>query len=612
MGEGVARKSFDVSIPRLIQAWRDSRIADAYGRDRRREMVQQYVGPNWSEQTDVADLFLNLSSLYVQTILRTLIPKCPRFLLSTFDKAQAEAVNVMQGAGNRELVRMQADVTMRRIVYNAIFGVGIWRVALATAPEAAGRGWGQKGGEPILSNIDREDFAYDTFAGDFTECAWMAHQYRVPLKAVKEDSRFSGHRKDLKADEPMQYDEYGVEKIGILGRSFYGHEEIEDMVNLWEFYIPRERAILTFISDGAGVPCACLDNKPLGEQPWIGSEKGPYGFMGYYWVPGNAMSKGPMQDLFNTDVQLNKFYRKAAAEANRNKEVLVFSEEEDAKRVRDAEDGGTAYVGNPDAMKSAVYGGQNFQLIYGAGQAWRELFEFQGGNLALLSGRAQQAKTATQEQLLNQNAMGSISDLQETTIRSIDDMISRLCWFWWKHPFAAFEDTATLPGLKGIQHTRVAFPKGAKDKNGRPRSITRELDFERLTIGVDSYSLTPQTPQSRLAIMRQVWKEDILPALPLMQAQSLAADFNAYFQKLGRYLDDPDFQDLVTVRPPPPDMQKATPDGGPSLGGTERTYNRVSTSEATDKGQGKNQVTQLITGNEQGGDQEAEMVGATG
>lgn len=572
-------------------------------------MIQQYVGPNWSEQCDTADVFLNLSSLYIQTITRSLIPKCPRFMLSTFDKAQVEAVNVMQNAGNRELERMQADVTIRRVVYNALFGVGIWRVALATAPESAARAWGQKGGEPILSNIDREDFAYDMYAGDFTECAWMAHQYRVPLLAVKEDSRFSGERKDLKVDRPLQYDEYGVEKVGILGRSFYGDQEIEDMVNLWEFYLPRQRAILTCISDGNGVPAMCRNGKPLGEQPWVGCEKGPYGFLGYYWVPGNSMTKGPMQDLFNTDLMTNKLYRKAGGEADRNKEVLVFSEEEDAKRVRDAEDGGTAYVSDPDKMKSVVFGGQNFQLIYGAAQAWRELFEFQGGNLSLLSGRSQQAKTATQEQLLNQNAMGSIADLQEATVKSINDMVYRLCYYWWKHPFAVYQDTAKLPGLKGIEHNRYAFPKGAKDESGKPRAIRREAEFHDIQCRIDAYSLVPQTPQSRLGLIREVWKNDILPALPLAAPQGVVADFNAYFEKLAVYLDMPDFLDLVTVRPPAPDEHAPTA-GGPGMpASTERTYNRVSTSEATDKGQGKNQITQLITGNDQGGQQETEMAG---
>jgi hypothetical protein len=569
-------------------------------------MVSHYAGPNWAEQTDEVDILLNLTSLYVQTISHTLVPKCPRFMLSTFDRGQVEACSVMQDAGNRELKRMQAQIPIRRTVTDSLFGVGIYRVALATPAESAGRGWGQKGGEPILTRIDREDFAYDNFAGDFSECAWTAHSYRVPLAAVQEDKRFSRHRKDLKADQPQQFDEYGIEKIGVLNRGFYGNEEIEDMVALWEFYLPRHRSVFTFITDGTGTPVSCADGRPLGEQPWIGPEVGPYGFMGYYWVPGSPMPKGPIMDLYQSDLAANMLYRKALGSAERNKVLTAYAQAEDAKRAQGASDGDSVFVEDPKSIQQITYGGENFQLAYGGAQAMRELFDFEGGNLALLGGRSQQAKTATQEQLLNQNAQGSVQDLQETTLVAINDMVSRLCWYWWKHPHAVFRSPATVPGLPGLSHMRYAFPKGAKDERGRKRTITREADFSDLDIQVDSYSLTPSTPQSRLAMLRQFWQQDVMPAMQIMQGQGLAADFNAYFKKVGEYLNDPDVQEILTIREPPPEM---APGGGgqdqPGMpANTNRQYTRVSTSEGTDKGQGQNQITTLLSGKSTGGRQE--------
>lgn len=603
----VPRKKLDLSVDRIKTAWRNSRVADAFGRDRRRDMVSNYAGPNWAEQTDEVDILLNLSSLYVNVVAASLIPKVPRFNLSTWDRSQVEACDVMQDHGNRELKRMRAAETMKRIIIDGLFGWGIYRVALATMPESATRGWGQKGGEPILTRIDREDFAYDNFAGTFDECSWQAHSYRVRLDAVKEDKRFSRHRKDIKPTQPAQYDEYGVEKIGVLNRSFYGMDEVFDMVALWEFYFPAERAIFTFITDGAGSPVECADGQPLGIQPWTGPEVGPYGHIGYQWVPGSPVPKGPLQDLYQADLACNSLYRKAFDSVERYKEMTAYSSAEDAERANKASDGDGIYLDDPKSLTPVVTGGQTFQQSYGGAQAARELFDFRGGNLALLGGRAQQAKTATQEELLNQNAQAGMSDLQQTTMVAVNDMVSRLNWFWWKHPFMVARSMAEVPGLPGINHVRYAFPAKRYDsaQTGKykkvAKHIRREADFDDLMIEVDSSSLAPSTPATRLAALRQIWQQDVIPAMTIMQGQGLAADFNEYFKLVGELLNEPRIQQVLTIREPPPDQGGAAQDGPPQPGATSRTYNRVSTSEATDEGQGRNQISQLITGNDQGG-----------
>jgi hypothetical protein len=604
------RRKFSPTVDRIKTAWRNSRVADAFGRDRRRDMVSNYAGCNWAEQTDEVDIMLNMSSMYVQITAASLIPKVPRFTLSTWDRSQLEACDVMQDDGNRELKRMNAAETIKRIVIDALFGWGIYRVALATMPEAATRGWGQQGGEPILTRIDREDYAYDNFAGVFNECQWQAHSYRVRLDAVQEDKRFTKYRKDIKPTLPQQYDEYGVEKIGVLNRSFYGMDEVFDMVALWEFYFPTEREIWTFITDGAGSPVACADGQPLGRQPWTGPERGPYGHLGYYWVPGSPVPKGPLQDLYQADLACNALYRKAFDSVERYKEMTAYSSEEDALRANKASDGEGIYVEDPRSLVPVTTGGQTFQQAYGGGQAARELFDFQGGNLAIMGGRSQQAKTATQEQILNQNAQAGISDLQQTTMVAVNDMVDRLCWYWWKHPFKVGRSLAEVPGLPGISHMRYAFPSERHDRHQSAAvrraargGIRREADFDDLMIEVDVSSLVPSTPQSRLATLRSVWQQDVMPAMTIMMGQGLAADFNQYFKLLGELLNEPRVEQVLTVREPPPDQGGQTQDAQGPKPNVPRTYNRVSSSEATDTGQGRNQITQLITGNSQGGRQ---------
>ncbi len=604
-------KRFDYDAEKLVRCWRDARVADAYGRDRRREIIRHYAGSHWAEQGLDVDQPLNLLSVYLGIVPRSLIAREPRFFLSTFDQSQVAACAAAEEWGNRELKRMKAAIALRRIVMDALCGVGIGRVALVRETESAARGWGPKGGEPCLTRIDREDFAYDPFAGDFSECAWLAHSYRVPLVAAREHPAFRKGRKDLQATKPAVYDEYGVERVGVLSRSFYGQTEAEDMVQLWEFYLPRQRAVLTFETSPAGVPIVSADNKPLGEQPWVGPENGPYHFLGYQWVPGNAMPKGPLMDLFDAHCAANILYRKAMGSAERTKTVGLYQNAEDAKRVRDADDGGTAYVDNPQAVENTTFGGEHVQATYGFAQAMRELFDFTGGNLAVLGGRAQQASTAHQEAQLNTNAQGAIADLAEATTRFTDDLVRALCWYWWKHPSKVMSSPFTVAGL-GKTYTRKVYPKGAVDEQGQPRGLRREADFDDLDIEVDTYSLPPETAGHKLATLRDVWKNEVLPAMPLLQQAGIMPDYHKYFQKIGRYTNDPDFEELLTVCEPPPDPQGSTGGQGQPLkpGSTERTVTRSPSSEKTDSGQGRSQITQMLSGANQGGAPTPQPMGA--
>ncbi len=424
----------------------------------------------------------------------------------------------------------------------------------------------------------------------------------MPLEAARQFREFRKGKKDLQETKPSPYDEYGLERIGVLGRSFYGHQELEPMVDLWEFYLPRHRLIVTFQASPGGNPVVCADGKPLREQPWVGPEGGPYYFLGYQWVPGNAMPKGPLQDLFDAHCAANQFYRKSIGATERMKEVTVYQNEEDAKRVRDADDGDTTFVERPDQVQTMIWGGGHVQPVYGAAQAMRELFDFMGGNLALLGGRSQQAATAHQEALLNQNSQSGIEDMQESTTRFADDILRGLCWYWWKHPFAIMKSHVSLPGIPGVGLNRKVFPKNSVDEQGQPQKLQRNADFDSLNIQVDAYSLSPRTPTQKLQMLRDIFKADILPAMPMLQQQGIMIDFHAYIDRLGRYTDDPDFAELLTIREP---VEARGGDGGGDAPGmpaqTERTYNRVSGSAKTDPGQGKSQVTQLMSGNDQGG-----------
>ena len=565
-------------------------------------MVQEYAGQYYGETGLYTDRPVNLTAQYVQITSRSLVPRTPRFLLSTFDRPAQAAVEAAQRWGNDELERMRFAVTLRRIVQDAMFPQGgIGRVALVKPTEAAKAAWGPVAGEPVFTRIDREDYAGDPFAGEFHERQWHAHYYRVPLAVAREFKEFT-HRKDLEATPAQAYDESGNPRLGTISRgTSYADDEFEEMVGLWEFYLPYYRTVLTLVADAAGQPSLQPNGKPLAETDWVGPETGPYYPLGYQWVSGNADPKGLVPDLFGLDQWANQLLRKLVTDCDSLKEVMLYSDASIAERLRDAPSGSYLMVDDPKAVQSVAFNGAQVQLLTGAFMLARQLFDQMGGNLSLQGGLAPQAKTASQEKMLNANAGAGTADLSETTLRYTSDVLKGLLWFWWKHPFLTMESEHAAPGLPEYPVAERLGPRGSP-------GLARDLPFDRLRLRVDPYSLQPTSPQEVLAQIREVVKTEVLPMMPLLMQQGTSFDAPEYLHLIGELLNNPRIADVLTLQEPPAGVMGGEGQAGAGrmdgLGmpvATERSYNRINVSEATQGGQERNLMQQLLTGNSPGG-----------
>ncbi len=562
-------------------------------------MVRYYAGSHYGESCLAEDRPVNLTAQYVNITARSLVPKTPRLFLSTFSRPAAATVKAAESWANDELVRMHFAVTLRRIVHDALFSGGVGRVALVKPTEAAKAVWGPVAGQPLFSRIDTENFARDPFSGEFGEDAWQAHYFRVPLAAAKEYPGFGKGRKDLEASPATAYDESGAERVGTISRGTAGaDDEFEEMVGLWEFYLPRHREVLTFVTDAGGQPQLQPDRKPLATDDWIGPDTGPYHLLGYQWVADNGWPKGPVMDLFDLDLVANQFLRKLIGDMDSLKEFMLFADAADADRVRKAPSGSYEYCQDPKSVVSVAFNGAQVQLAQGTFLLVRQLFDQFGGNLSLQAGLGPQAKTARQESLLNQNAGAGVADLSETTLNYVSEVGRSLLWFWWKHPHLQMESEVGPAGLPEYAQSRRVGPRGTP-------GLARDLPFDRLRMRVDPYSLQPTTPREQLAELREVVKTEILPMLPILQRSGTAFDAAAYVQLISELLDNPRFSEILTLEEPPEGVLGGPPGGSPEAPGmpsaTTRNYVRENVSEATQGGQERNLMQQLMTGNSPGG-----------
>lgn len=586
-------KGREIDVSRLCLAMSRARLALRYWREERRETVRQYVGRHYSEEGTRERVPVNLIALYAQVVGRNLLANNPRVLLSTFDRQLKPTVKAMESWVNKEIVRSRLTEKLQRWVMDALFSIGIAKVSLATPAEAASQGFGPVAGTPRMATIDLDDWVFDVHAHTFDECSFVGHRYRVPLEVVRDSKVYSKARKDLTASHDQPYNLEGDERIGMIGRTYLAGdtEEFEDMVDLWEVYLPRHQLVLTLANDDLTGPGQSNGSggKPeaLRVQNWLGPEAGPYHVLGLGLVPGNAMPKGPVQDLVDLHEAANRTYRKLFRSTDRVKEVGIVQggAMEDGARVMNADDGEIIRVDNPEKVKQMVFSGSSAQLLSAMATLEKDLFVYMGGNLDALGGLSPQAKTLGQDQLLSQNASRSVAEMQDRTITGTQSVLRAMCWYWWHDPYLVQRSRHQLPGMAEAEIVRQVTPQ--MRQAGR---------FEDLEIEVDPYSLAHQTPQTRMTAINQVVTQIVLPMMQLMVQQGVGFDIHAYLDKVSKYMDMPDLTDIVTLADVPTPETQTGPAGraAPGPAQTERTYTRLNAPSQTREASDRNLISSMM------------------
>lgn len=589
-----------VDLNRLCDSMFKSYQAMQVFREVHLDAARALAGSRYSEDGAKKKTYLNLISLYVNIVSRSLISKSPRVLLRTFLRDQQPSVNAMQEWLNHEIERSSIAEQFKRVVIDALFSVGIMKVGIATPADAAVANWNLHAGDPYMRRIDLEDLVWDTNARDFSELAYIGHRIHVP-KAIIESSKLYNKkaREKLATSENSRYNRTGEAKTSAIGRNEYAADsELEDMVDLWEVYVPQHRCIYTLADDdigGASVSRDGPDVVALREMDWIGPDTGPYHILSFGIVPGNLFPKAPVQDVIDLHEAANNVYRKLVRQAHDQKEILLsMGSADDVDRIQKTPDGGAAMCESPDKTKVQKYGGPD-QGLFLFIRELIERFSFMAGNLVVMGGLASQAGTAKQEELLASQSSGQVASMQDSTLEFVSECMRSLGWFWWHHPQKMMQYEHTLPGLPDIGITRRLYPNrdtpelmgmfGLSPKEAM-NANKRTAPWDALHLKVDPYSMRHTTPQQRANDLTAFITQIYAPLAQVAAQQGVALDMPEFIRVLSEYRDMPEMQNILTVQEPAEDM------GGGGQGSShqrmmppETTRNYVRKSEASSKGQ---------------------------
>lgn len=548
-----------VDLGRLCTAIiRDRQDLQPFRRNRR-DAVVQLGGKHYSDDGAPVEVPVNLIGLYVQIMSRSLVAQNPRVMYSTFDKSQTAAVDAMQTWANDEIVSMDAVETFKRSIIDALFCLGIIKIALASPSDAAMSAWDDEAGQPFMENIDLDDFFCDMQSRRFDQCSYMGHRYRIPV-VVANELYAKGKNDEFTASEREDINDGGDERIETIGRGTGHREEFEDHCDLWEIYLPRHKLVVT-LRDAGGIPDEARE--PVRIQPWVGPPCGPYHFLSLGLMPGNLMPKAPIMDLIDLHRHYNAAYRKLLRQTRDYKKVLPYrgGQSEEIKRLKDSPDGEIFQCDNAETIKELETGGPANSVLV-MSDHMKQSFDFIGGNLALLGGRSPQSRTASQDKMLNQNASAGVADMQDQATSYVQHCMEAMNWYWWNHPTKEMTSQWSPPSLPQFKLNRTVKPQ---DRRGKMPGIK-----------VDPYSLPRQTPQSRLAFINQV-VQTMAPMMALLQQQGVMLDANALLDLFAKYGDEPDIAKIFQfAQPPDTGTAPSQPEQPGMPANTTRTYERYS------------------------------------
>lgn len=552
------------------------------------EALKSYTGPHYGKNNGT-DKPINMLQLGVESLLQQLSSRAPQVLCHTHKPELKSAAVELELAINQTLKKIRFEQEHRLWVLSAIFLVGIMEVGLDVieTPEIDGETL------PITDifceTIMFDDFVFDTTAKkwDRRQVSFWGHKYRMSLAEAKADKTF-----DKEARSKLKAMEKSKSETESLSKSNAGNEDpFSEVCEVWQIFVPEENEIVTF-------SCDADSDMPLKTVKWHGPKHGPYHMVGFNSVLNNIMPLSPVANWIDLDDLENKLYTKLGRQASRQKTIGVTDLQgmKDGQTIIKTDDGDVIAVGNPNAFKEASFGGVNQQTL-GFALNVKSMADFVMGNLSAQMGLGASASTLGQEQMIKQAANVRIGSMQGVLLTATEGVLRDIAFWLHHHPTVEYDLTRKIEGTDF--ELPIKWPR--RDNGFGTETDVREGEYDEYAISIEPYSMTEVSPGQRAQLLRQIWREDIMPATAL----GVIPDVNAYLDKLAKYLDLPELRDIVKTAQDSMEPQERLAGGGgaPSPGKPNGQYRRDNVSHGMTPQAADQQMAQMMMSGGESGEQ---------
>jgi hypothetical protein len=554
-------------------------------RGSRRALLDRAAGSEWFPSDEKTPL--NQMAQQEQTLLQHLAGGDPKALVLPGGAGMDAAAYSQTLAVNAVAQRLNLRRKFRRLVQDALYGIGICRIGMVPdrrvsireiAPDLDEEG--EIGiGRLEMQVISLEAWVHDCQADTLEEREFCGHAYWV----AKEDIEHylpGVSLADLATEEKRWIDEHGNEMAGAISRGTdgEGQDGFRDKYWLWDLWVPHLNVLVTTPVNGTG--------EIANVRPWRSRPGGPYLFLYYRELPDQAIPISIQADLALVHDSLNSTFRKLIDQTREAKTVLGYKpgHEGDAENIRDAVSRGIVQMRDPSSVQEFSFNGPD-QALLGMLLQSRELASIIGGNTDVLAGLGAQAPTATQEQMVSSQASGKIQLHEVDTADFQVELFEAIRWYLYH------EQEDPIPIVKEIEGTDVRI---AAEFNAQKAS-TQPGRFNSYLMTIEPYSNVYRSPEQRFQSLLSLWERLIMPAVQTGIVDS-TPDMNRLLELAAQYLDLPEIRGLL--RPVLPEEQEMSGEARQSPN-TTRNYVRRSAPGPTRAGNAMTAMQMMGTGNGQ-------------
>lgn len=554
------------------------------------DALKAYTGPHYGKNS-TDDRPINMLQLSVESLLQQLSSRAPQVLCTTHKPELRASAIELELAMNLALKKMKFEQEHRLWVLSAIFLVGIMEVGLDVVKMADIDGEMIPITEVFCEAIMFDDFVFDTTATkwDRRQVGFWGHKFRMSLEEAKNDKSFDeAARKELKAMEKPGKDE--TASLSKPGGNSGSSDSFNDMCEIWQIFVPQENEVITFSCDGGDVPLKVVK--------WHGPPHGPYHMIGFNPVLNNIMPLAPVANWIDLDDLENKLYTKLGRQASRQKTIGICDQSaiKDGQNIIKTSDGDVIAVGSPNSFKEASFGGVNQQTL-GFALNVRSMADFVMGNLSAQMGLGASAATLGQEKMIRQAANVRIGSMQGVLLTATQGVLQDVAFYLHHHPTMEMDLTLEITGMD------MKLPiKWPRRDNGYGQEVdVRQGDYEQYDVSIVPFSMVDISPGERAQLLRQIWREDILPAIQL----GVQPDVYSYLDKLAKYYDLPELREIVKMTQEVMDPQERMASGGgsvPAAGKPNGNYTRENVSRGmTPQALDQQREMMALSGSSEGG-----------
>lgn len=485
-------------IKRLAHAVEASRRVLRPHRDKRMEFLREFVGMHYGDKGTSDRVPVNYLQMATSLYVRAMAARTPSVLVTTPHLTLEPTARNLQLITQRAIEQMKLEHTIEDMVTEALFGMGIVKVGLTRSPGSPP----VDVGAPYAAPVDFSDWVHDTTAKYEHQVLFEGDRYQLDKADLYEDEAIIDPDvvRGLPTLDRTSVDDAGEERTTTLSRGTLvnSDEGLEDKVELWDLWLPRDNLIVT-VELQSGTVLKIVENDNL--------DQGPYHKLGFHRVPGNIMPLPPVALLYDLHILANKLFTKSMRQATMFKRVVVAPTDaiKDGELFRQSQDGEYIATATPDRVHEKVFHGADPGQMAMYMEARNEANRF-GGNLDALGGMGPSAETLGQDQMITGTATERLAAMSEKAGKTVTGVVRHIAWMLYTDPVTTYRIPKRIPGTD-IQIATALTPE------------QRSGDFLNFNFDIEAFSGQPKGPAQQLQALRILLNEFIGPMAPMIQAQ---------------------------------------------------------------------------------------------